>query len=399
MKQLMKKLVTLLILVFVLTITTSYILPNSQYIKEVEAATVKLNKSKIVIKVGETYQLKLKGTKEKVKWSSNKKSIATVSPNGLVTGIKSGNMNITAKVGKKTYICVVTVMYPTLNKSNFKAGIGDTLQLNIKNLPMNIDKDSIKFKSDNNKVAIVSDTGLITTLSEGYANIKITFGSYKLYCSVIAEFTDKNKEDAINNLEVEYIEMDNQIVCILKNSSNIDLLLGYDLAFYDSADKLVSLSGIPGAAEIIFAGDEKVLFIEKTDKEFSSYKIRFNKVISYGYEENLRDKVDVQASELYDYEFYYREWIANYPINYSDTVQLFDLNVNNRSEQRVMVEAYVIYYNGSDIVDVEVFERYGNMDIGFSVIKNPKTKWYNNAKIVVPDYNSYRIIYTVRAIR
>jgi uncharacterized protein YjdB len=47
-------------------------------IQNVSAAT-KLKKSKITLNVGDTYKLKLSGSGSEVKWSSNDKSVATVS--------------------------------------------------------------------------------------------------------------------------------------------------------------------------------------------------------------------------------------------------------------------------------------------------------------------------------
>lgn len=70
---------------------------------------VRLNKKKVTLTVGKTVKLKVKNTKKKVKWSSNKKKIATVSKKGVVKAKKKGTAKITAKIGKKKYICKVTV--------------------------------------------------------------------------------------------------------------------------------------------------------------------------------------------------------------------------------------------------------------------------------------------------
>ena len=65
---------------------------------------------------GKTYTLKVKGTKKKVKWSSNKKTIATVTRKGKVTAKKQGTAVITAKIGKKKYKCKVKVWQKTTKK-------------------------------------------------------------------------------------------------------------------------------------------------------------------------------------------------------------------------------------------------------------------------------------------
>ena len=74
-------------------------------------AAVKLNKTEATVKVGKTTKLKIKGAKDaKVKWSSSKKKIATVSNKGVVTGKKPGKTTIKAKVGGKTYKCQLSVL-------------------------------------------------------------------------------------------------------------------------------------------------------------------------------------------------------------------------------------------------------------------------------------------------
>ena len=62
-----------------------------------------------MINKGSSYRLKIKGTKAKVKWSSNNKKVATVSSKGVVKGKSIGVAVITAKVKKKKYRCTITV--------------------------------------------------------------------------------------------------------------------------------------------------------------------------------------------------------------------------------------------------------------------------------------------------
>ena len=77
---------------------------------QVDAASKpKLSKTKVSITVGSTIKLRVKGTSAKVKWSSNKKSVATVSKKGLVKAKTAGKAIIKAKIGKKTLKCTVTV--------------------------------------------------------------------------------------------------------------------------------------------------------------------------------------------------------------------------------------------------------------------------------------------------
>jgi len=79
------------------------------FAKPLDASSIKLNKTKNTIGVGDTYQLKIYGTKNEVKWTVKSPSIAKVSQNGKVTGKKIGTTTVTAKIGKKKLTCKITV--------------------------------------------------------------------------------------------------------------------------------------------------------------------------------------------------------------------------------------------------------------------------------------------------
>lgn len=74
------------------------------------AKKIKLNRTKVTLTTGKTYQLKVKGTRKKVKWTSNRKKIATVSSKGKVKAKKAGTAKIVAKVSGKKYTCKVIVV-------------------------------------------------------------------------------------------------------------------------------------------------------------------------------------------------------------------------------------------------------------------------------------------------
>ena len=106
MKKLVRKLLiftfmALLVAVPVTTVTTT----------NVSAATVKLNKKKLVIKKGKSKKIKLQGVSSKdVKWKTTDKTVAKVK-NGKVTAKNVGvcYINATNKKTKKTYKCRVAV--------------------------------------------------------------------------------------------------------------------------------------------------------------------------------------------------------------------------------------------------------------------------------------------------
>jgi uncharacterized protein YjdB len=70
----------------------------------------KLNKTKASLRVGQTTKLKVTNyAASKVTWTSSNKKIATVTSSGKVKGVKAGTCTITAKVGKKSVKCKVTI--------------------------------------------------------------------------------------------------------------------------------------------------------------------------------------------------------------------------------------------------------------------------------------------------
>lgn len=99
-------------------------------------AAVKLNTTKKTIEVGQSVTLKVTGTTQKVTWKSSNKKVATVTQKGKVTGKQEGKATISAKVGKKTLKCKITVkgtkgIRPEFKKSmdNFEACVNEVYDL------------------------------------------------------------------------------------------------------------------------------------------------------------------------------------------------------------------------------------------------------------------------------
>lgn len=116
------------------------------------AATVKLNKATLTLTEGASYTLKVTGTKNKITWSSNNKTIATVSSKGVVAAKKAGSATITATISKKKYACKVTVV------EQFNASKASK---NIKSDFIDTGKGVIAILTNNNKYPISLDATLV----------------------------------------------------------------------------------------------------------------------------------------------------------------------------------------------------------------------------------------------
>ena len=93
MKKLLKKHFSFIIAV--LMVISLVMLPCTA-----QAASVKLNKTKLTMNIGGVYQLKVSGTNKKVIWSSTDSKVASVS-SGKVKAKKTGTATIIAKIGSK----------------------------------------------------------------------------------------------------------------------------------------------------------------------------------------------------------------------------------------------------------------------------------------------------------
>ena len=71
--------------------------------------TISLNRTVLVLNVGEKDELKVNGTEDTVEWSSSAPTVASVNSAGEVTALTKGNAVITAEVNGESDTCTVTV--------------------------------------------------------------------------------------------------------------------------------------------------------------------------------------------------------------------------------------------------------------------------------------------------
>lgn len=109
----------------------------------------------------------------KVTYKTSKKSVATVSKSGVVTGKKKGTATITVtgydNGAKKTYKCKVTVKNCslTLKKSKATVKVGNTYQIVATTKP----SAKVTYKSSKKSIATVDENGLITAVKKGKTTI------------------------------------------------------------------------------------------------------------------------------------------------------------------------------------------------------------------------------------
>ena len=80
-----------------------------KYTCKVTVQAPKLNKTSITLKVGQTYQLKLSGTNQKITWKSSNSKIVTVNKAGKLQAKSAGNATVTAQVNGIRFVCKVKI--------------------------------------------------------------------------------------------------------------------------------------------------------------------------------------------------------------------------------------------------------------------------------------------------
>lgn len=108
---------------------------GKKYKCKIKVEKPSLNKTTTKIALNQKETLRVTGTTQKIKWSSENKSIATVNSKGKITPKKIGTTKIVAKIGNTKYKCKVKVTEVNY-KSNIKLSynrINEDILITIKN--------------------------------------------------------------------------------------------------------------------------------------------------------------------------------------------------------------------------------------------------------------------------
>lgn len=170
----------------------------------VPVESVELNKETGELIVGETLQLTAvvnpaDATDKTLVWSSSDDNVATV-VDGLVTAVAEGTADITVTCGDKSDVCHITVnIIPvesiTLSASSATLKEGDTYELTAVVTPSNATYKDVEWTSDNEAVATVDASGMVTAVAEGTAVIKASSGSVYAECTVTVQAVSQIKTD------------------------------------------------------------------------------------------------------------------------------------------------------------------------------------------------------------
>lgn len=159
----------------------------------IEVSEIEIGEHESEVEVGKTITisgtvLPSDATDSKITYSSSNPLIATVNSTGEVKGIKKGKVNITLSAGKVKKEIKLTVKVATagisINSDYLVLKKGEKHQLLASVTPKKANQ-SLSYKSNDKKIAVVSKKGLVKAVGEGTTTIIVSNGDKSVAVSVI----------------------------------------------------------------------------------------------------------------------------------------------------------------------------------------------------------------------
>ncbi|MDE5871121.1 MAG: Ig-like domain-containing protein [Muribaculaceae bacterium] len=164
----------------------------------VMATGISLSETEISINEGESKTLTAiitpeSATDKSVTWKSSDEAVATVSAEGVVTGVKIGTATITAATSNGTIAtCEVKVTHNDIEVSDIKLSHieltlieSETATLTVTITPENASDKSVTWTTSNSAVATVSAEGVVTAVKPGTATITAASSNGKTAVCVV----------------------------------------------------------------------------------------------------------------------------------------------------------------------------------------------------------------------
>lgn len=182
-------------------------------IEEIFVESIEVEPITSILYVGKEYQLQshvnpINALDTSIMWSSSDESIATVSSDGVITAKKAGEVVVTASSSDgKVFTDIAIRIYDhttgvTISKESLTMNLGATETLSASTLPLETSDGKVKWKSADERVAIVNDKGTVVAVGYGTTVIIVTSvdGDYVATCTVqVTEGTDISTPKTIKN--------------------------------------------------------------------------------------------------------------------------------------------------------------------------------------------------------
>lgn len=256
-----------------------YVFQN--YVEEVpdiEVEKIELSSDKTTINKGEIISLNTKvvpegATDKSITFSSSDSKVLEVSSSGKVTGIRSGKATITARANNGVNAKIeITVYSPVtdilLSTDNVRVQKDSSFKINAEVLPDDADNKNIEYKSENELIAKIDNTGNITGISEGNTKIIVSAEDGKISKTIEVVVTRKLQEGEIvfdPKLQVN----GNEITGLENKNNTVDSLLSkiqtnYTVEIYNKNGEKISGSNLAGTGSTVKILDNNILIAEYT---------------------------------------------------------------------------------------------------------------------------------------
>ena len=235
-----------------------------QEVPEVQVDNIELSVDKNTINKGEKIKLNIKIEPEDtsldaIELSSDNESIATVSSDGYILGVKSGETKIYAKakngVSDSVTIKVVTPLTDIITSlDTYIIQEGDEINLNPMLVPDDADNKELTYLSENQDIAKVSEQGIVTGIKVGATNIKIS-GDNNVTKTVKINVIKKLEDDEI--VFDESLDITNNIISGLENKNNtVEKIINkintnYSIEIYNKNDEKIEGKSLVGTGSKI----------------------------------------------------------------------------------------------------------------------------------------------------
>lgn len=324
-----------------------------------------------------------------VKWTSGNNDIVTVSDDGVIHGVATGEAVVTVSSQSDSNIkaeCAVTVIKEkkpvtsvTFNETSHKMNVNTTFQIVATVIPEDATSKTLNWTSSNEDVATVDQEGLVTAKAEGSTNIvaMATDGSKKsATCSITVVDPSNIKITSLSFSPVEspYLEKGNTLsitpIILPEDASN------KTLKWHSSDENVATVAG--GVVTPVSKGNVSIS-AETTDGSELSAKLDLIVVDSYVPVKGVKIYANgVQVSGSFDL--------------YVGEKQLFEAVVNpsDATNQNVRWEKNVggrglVYPNGKscEVTAGELNDEEESAALNLSVLSQENAEYKTTIRVIV----------------
>ena len=181
--------------------------------------TISLNRTVLVLSIGDKESLKVNGTEETVAWSSSDPTVASVTSSGDVTALAKGNAVITAAVGEESVSCTVTVK----SEDDTSGDNSTTTKPNDTTKPGDTTTKPSTGSVDVSKLTLESEYGTTIKPNDGTFDISLPVG---LSCSFTVKGTDMTAAWSSADSSIATVSADGTVKTVSRGETTLTIKLG-----------------------------------------------------------------------------------------------------------------------------------------------------------------------------